>query len=414
MQYILFEDSTRYALQPFTFLRPIYQLRMGLYTFEERWVKTLNQQIHSSCVRYLQSLFQSNWRATESIWINGGTFPEAELLTMMKELAPNTYLLNQNEKVLAARFYPSKLPTDFSGVISIALLEEIGLNPLKVNLDIFSPSSLSDLFRRNGEAIRKDVAFAVQKEQLIPLSDQFSILYGKDNIFLEEGAQVRAAILNAENGPIYLRKGAHVQEGAIIRGAHAIGEYAQINLGAKLRGDSSIGPHSKVGGEVSNSVVMGYSNKSHDGYLGNSVLGYWCNLGADTNTSNLKNNYSFVRQWNYEKEEFSQTDLQFCGLVFGDHSKCGINTMFNTATVVGVCANIFGGNFPPKFVPSFSWGGDKQWNTYSFEKASKMVEMVKMRKNHAFDQKEKELLYTIFQKTAKYRNWKPQTVNAIS
>jgi UDP-N-acetylglucosamine diphosphorylase/glucosamine-1-phosphate N-acetyltransferase len=197
----------------------------------------------------------------------------------------------------------------------------------------------------------------------------FNTVIGDQSLlFVEEGATVEASVINTKGGPVYIGRGAEVMEGCLIRGPFALGEGAQLKMGAKIYGATSVGPECRVGGEVNNSVIMGYSNKAHDGFLGNSVLGEWCNLGADTNNSNLKNTYGEVKAWSYADNAMTGTGLQFCGLIMGDHSKSGINTMFNTGTVVGVCANVFDGGFPPKHIPSFSWGG-RDATAYDFTKA---------------------------------------------
>lgn len=244
------------------------------------------------------------------------------------------------------------------------------------------------------------------------LNDQHSIIYGKDNLYVEEGVKIRAATINAEDGPIFIGRNVTIQEGAIIHGAHAICEHATINMGAKLRGDSTIGPWSKVGGEIANSVIQGFSNKGHEGYLGNSVLGYWCNIGADSNTSNLKNNYASVKLWNYEKERFTDTGLMFCGLIMGDHSKCGINTMFNTGTVVGVSANIYGAGYPRNFLPSFSWGGPGGMTTFMLRKVFEVAKVVMGRRNKELTEADQSLLNTIFNLTAPARSWERATVQS--
>ena len=229
------------------------------------------------------------------------------------------------------------------------------------------------------------------------------------NVFVEEGATIRASIINASNGPVYLGKNSVVHEGCLIRGPFALGESSHLNMGAKMRGDNTIGPFCKVGGEVSNSVFFGYSNKGHDGFLGNSVIGEWCNLGADTNNSNLKNNYSSVKVWDYTTDRFSDSGLQFCGLLMGDHSKSGINTMFNTGTVVGVAANVFGGSFPAKFIPSYSWGGSEGLTTYDFDKCMQMCQAVLSRRGIALTAEDTTLLRAVFEKSASHRTWEVKT-----
>jgi UDP-N-acetylglucosamine diphosphorylase/glucosamine-1-phosphate N-acetyltransferase len=235
------------------------------------------------------------------------------------------------------------------------------------------------------------------------VADAHTAVYNPDDIFVEEGASIKSSVLNAETGPIYIGKNTEIGEGSIIRGATAICEGSVLNLGTRIRGDSTIGPFSKVGGEISNSVVFGYSSKSHDGFLGNSVVGEWCNIGADTNTSNLKNNYADVKIWNYAAERFVDTGRRFCGLMMGDHSKCGINTMFNTGTVVGVSANIFGSGFPRTFIPSFSWGGAHGMVTFQFNKALDVMPKVMERRKKTLDEEDVQILAHIFEITRKYR-----------
>ena len=259
-----------------------------------------------------------------------------------------------------------------------------------------------DIFSKNGDAIKEDYNLITEDRSSQPLSSSVFAV-NPNNIFIEEGAKVFNVSLNAENGPIYIGKDAEVMEGSIIRGPFALCEHASTKLGTKIYGPTTVGPHSKVGGEVNNSVIFSYSNKGHDGFLGNSVLGEWCNIGADSNNSNLKNNYAEVRLWSYETEGFAKTGLQFCGLMMGDHSKCGINTMFNTGTVVGVSSNIFGAGFPRNFVPSFSWGGSAGTQTYLTKKAFEVAEIVMKRREIEFSDDDKAILEHVFEETAKFR-----------
>ena len=247
-----------------------------------------------------------------------------------------------------------------------------------------------------------DLLTAGRKSQV--LSDT-NLIMGSENIFVEEGAKLEGAILNATTGPIYIGKNAEVMEGSIVRGPFAMCEHSVLKMGAKIYGATTLGPYCKVGGEVNNSVLMSYSNKGHDGFLGNSVLGEWCNIGADTNNSNLKNNYAEVRLWSEQAGRFEKTGLQFCGLIMGDHSKCGINTMFNTGTIVGVSANIFGAGFPRNFVPSFAWGGSAGYSTYQLPKVFETAEKVMMRRGVPFDDTEKAILQQVFELTSEQRNF---------
>jgi UDP-N-acetylglucosamine diphosphorylase/glucosamine-1-phosphate N-acetyltransferase len=261
-----------------------------------------------------------------------------------------------------------------------------------------------DLFSLNGQELERDFERLTKGRESAALSSTNTII--GDRIFLEEGASVEAAILNSTTGPIYIGKEASILEGSVVRGGLALCEHSQLKLSAKIYGPTTIGPHSKVGGEVSNCVIQGFSNKGHDGFMGNSVLGEWCNIGADTNTSNLKNNYDQVRLWSYPKGGFEKTGLQFCGLIMGDHSKCGINTMFNTGTVVGVSANIFGAGFPRNYIPSFTWGGPSGMTEYRFEKAMETAERVMSRRNIELDDIERGILQHIFDETSAFRKSK--------
>jgi UDP-N-acetylglucosamine diphosphorylase/glucosamine-1-phosphate N-acetyltransferase len=261
------------------------------------------------------------------------------------------------------------------------------------------------IFQLNAKQMKVDFDLITAGRRSAGIADKHTVIYGEENLFVEEGVNIRAAIINAENGPVYLGKNSIVQEGAMIRGAFALCEGAHVNMGAKMRGDTTIGPYSKVGGEVSTSVLFGYSNKAHDGFLGCSVLGEWCNLGADTNTSNLKNNYEPVKLWNHMAGGFESTGLQFCGLMMGDHSKSGINTMFNTGTVVDVAANIFGEGFPRNYIPSFSWGGAGGFTTYKLDKALETAFRAMSRRDMAFDETEKAILTRVYEITSATRYW---------
>jgi UDP-N-acetylglucosamine diphosphorylase/glucosamine-1-phosphate N-acetyltransferase len=404
MQYILFEDESRQDLLPFTFTRPVYALRSGIFTLQDRWARSLQTEVKGSCQPYLMARYGSELRPESSLWINGKTAPDADLLQWIQELAPQSYLKTETE-ILAAHFSPEKLPVGFDGMLTEDLLESMSLRAETVSWEGIALRHLPDIFQQNAALIRYDFELLTKGSASQVIKDPHTRIYGADNLFVEEGVEVKAAIINAEDGPIYLGKNVSVQEGSIIHGTHALLERAVVNMGAKLRGDSTFGPYVKVGGEVGNSVIMGYANKGHEGYLGNSVLGYWSNLGADTNTSNLKNNYASVKLWNYRAERFLNTGSQFCGLMMGDHSKCGINTMFNTGTVVGVSANIFGPGYPRNFVPSFSWGGSAGFSTYQAKKAFEVAERVMARRNKSFDKVEQAILEEVFARTAAYRIW---------
>lgn len=393
MNYILFDDSTRINLLPLTFTRPVADIRIGILTIREKWEKVLGATTSSKTEGYLSKKFPLKLALEdENIWINGSFCPNEKLLEAIKSLKRGQALVSSNT-LIAVNSGNSNM-VDFTVLDSFVVLEFFA-SAMRVE-------NVWDIFSKNEEAIQSDYTLltAGRKSQAISATNQ---VIDKKNIFVEEGAKIECAILNASTGPIYIGKDAEVMEGSIIRGPFALCEHSTLKLGAKIYGPTTIGPHSKVGGEVNNSVILGYSNKGHDGFLGNSVLGEWCNIGADSNNSNLKNNYAQVKLWNYEKERFVNTGLTFCGLIMGDHSKCGINTMFNTGTVVGVNANIFGSGFPRNFVPSFSWGGASGFTTYKVEDAFEVAARVFERRGLVFDETEKEILTQVFELTEKYR-----------
>lgn len=403
MNYILFEDPSHHDLKPFTFTRPIFALRSGILTLQERWEKVLDVSVLGYTVPHLRALFGHPLPESESIWINGKLAPDTQLLDAIKGIAPGTYVHTKGELLLARFAAPASWEN--SGILDASVMESLGLQAVEIAWDGIAIRQMPDIFQQNAALIRYDFDVLTRGRKSKGITDPHTRVYGAENIFVEEGVNIRAAIINAEDGPIYIGKGVQIEEGAIIHGTHAFCEHATVKMGAKLRGDSTFGPHVKVGGEVGNSVIMGYSSKAHDGYLGNSVLGYWCNIGADSNTSNLKNNYAEVRIWNYQQQRFAKTGTQFCGLMMGDHSKCGINTMFNTGTVVGVSANIFGGGFPRNFIPSFSWGGHAGLSTYRLKKVFEVAEIVMKRRSIDLSQGDKDILTHVFEETSGARTW---------
>jgi UDP-N-acetylglucosamine diphosphorylase/glucosamine-1-phosphate N-acetyltransferase len=405
MNYLLFEDFSHFDLRPFCYTRPIFCLRSGIFTIQERWEKTLAHPAATLAYDYLKNKYASRPKTTDHlVAINGKFSPNADFLSLIKQVEKGVYYLNPLGEVLC---FGVKKDFDFeyTACISSAYLDERGYQPQKTEILPLGIRKMPDIFEYNATFIQYDIEIIRKNEKSEKINDSFSAIYGKDNIFVAEGVKVRAAVLNAEDGLIYLGKGVDIQEGALIHGNHAFCDFSVANMGAKLRGDSTFGPYVKVGGEVGNSVIMGYSNKGHDGYLGNSVIGYWCNLGADTNTSNLKNTYEEVKLWNYTSERFEKTGKQFCGLMMGDHSKCGINTMFNTGTVVGVSANVFGDGFPRNFIPDFSWGGASGFSTYQLHKAFQTAKAVMERRKLELNTLEKEILQHVYELTSHFRSW---------
>lgn len=405
-QFILFEDQSHFDLLPLCFTRPVFDLRVGVDRLSEKWNRFLPVSPNQMASGYLANRFSNFDAEKEAVFLNGKFVPNAAFVKdLLAAVQPGHFLQNAQGEILAFSCKPSTLMA-FDGIVTEEVLIGSNIKPLpKLNLERPAIRFPWDIFKLNGACLREDIAHLFSTRSPEQPNDRHSIIYGADNLFLEPGVNMRAAIINAEDGPIYIGHNVQIQENAVIHGAHAICDSSTISMGAKLRGDSTIGPHSKIGGEVGNSVVQGYSNKGHDGYMGNSVLGQWCNLGADTNTSNLKNNYTEVRIWNYKSERFAKTGSIFCGLIMGDHSKCGINTMFNTGTVVGVSANIFGGGYQRNFIPSFSWGGPSGLSTFALPKSFEVAEAVMKRRNVAFDDAEKAILTEVFENSKQYRTW---------
>lgn len=395
MKPILFDDNSWDNLLPLTFTRPVSEIRIGILTIKEKWEKMLNTTCSYLTQTYLQKKYPLE-SEQQNLLINSSVCPNNNLIDEIKKLQPGETLVNK-DIILAVNLTEQEVK-DFSlGLYKPAIKKEFLHNFLKINFPW-------DIFRNNGAAIEFDFKLITQNRKSQPISSTNRIA-GEENIFLEEGAKIEFSIINASEGFVYLGADAEIMEGSIVRGSLALCEHSALKLGAKIYGPTTIGPHSKVGGEVNNSVIFGYSNKAHDGFLGNSVLGEWCNLGADTNNSNLKNNYEEVKVWNYVKEQFMRTGLQFCGLIMGDHSKSGINTMFNTGTVVGVSANIYGAGFPRNFLPSFSWGGPQGMMVYQINKAFETARKVMERRNIPLTDVDKEILEHIFNATQKYRNF---------
>ena len=389
MNYILFDGPYRNQLLPFTYTRPVAEIRVGILTIRQKWESFLDYTTTTVTEDYLSEKYPMV-ELEDNIIINASYLPNKELAIQIKQLKHQQALVKDGD-IIAFFSKEGETYEDFSGFETIVFTSEVVT--IKNTWDIFS---------KNGEAIENDFELITKGKTSEPIPSSVQTI-NPSQIFIEKGAKLNFAILNASSGPIYIGKDAEIMEGSIVRGPFALCEHATLKLGAKIYGQTTVGPHSKVGGEVNNSVIFGYSNKGHDGFLGNSVLGEWCNLGADTNTSNLKNNYAEVRLWDYDSERFAKTGLQFCGLMMGDHSKCSINTMFNTGTVVGVSANIFGSGFPRNFVPSFTWGGSQGMVTYKTNKAFEVAEKVMARRDVIFSDNEKSILESVFEISNKFR-----------
>ena len=392
MNYILFDESiVRTNLLPLTFTRPVADIRVGILTIREKWEKRLKATTSSLTDSYLSGKFPIV-KMAENVLINGSICPNDEIIEAIKQLKPNQTVVYK-DTIIALHVTAEEL--DNLGDAASEGIEEIQIMeaPVKIN-------HTWEIFSKNEVSLIDDFNLLTKGRKSHKLSDTNKVL-GAENIFVEKGAKVECAILNGTTGPIYIGKDTEIMEGAAIRGPFALCEGAQVKMAAKIYGPTTVGPYCRVGGEINNSVLFGFSNKAHDGFLGHSVIGEWCNLGADTNTSNLKNTYDHVRIWSYGKQTFINTHLQFCGLIMGDHSKCAINTMFNTGTVVGVSANVFGSGFQRNFVPSFTWGGTAGHTNYSIKKAMEVAEIVFKRRRRTFDEVERDLLTSVYTITLK-------------
>lgn len=389
MHYILFDDNFRHELFPFTLSRPVCEIRAGILTIKEKWDLYLNAQCAYLTEDYLSKKYnkpEKNNEGNPCVYINAAVFPNKELINEINKLENETILMHHNRVV----------------AIHVSQYNEL-FNPIKndlkrceSNVEVTFLNKPWEIFANNGKNITDDFILLTQGRNSAQIDASNNVI-SPENIFIEEGAIVQCSILNASSGPIYIAKHAEVMEGSMIRGPFALGEHSAIKMGAKIYGPTTIGPESKVGGEVNNSVIFGYSNKAHDGFLGNSVIGEWCNLGADTNNSNLKNNYGQVKIWDMANNDYQLTGLMFCGLMMGDHSKAGINTMFNTGTVTGFCANVFDGGFPPKFIPGFSWGGQKNAPKFELNKAIEVASRVFERRGKTFEEGDRMIFEKLFE-----------------
>lgn len=386
MNYILFDSFRRDNLLPFVYTRPVADIRIGILTIREKWEKMLGAKTSTLTEDYLSEKHPLH-KTSDNILINGSVLPTVELIQRIGELQSGETIV-KDEAIIAMRLSAEEINKldEHEDLIEHLFTGEF----LKVN-------NSWDIFAQNAQAIRNDFELMTKGRKSAVLSKTNFVKGDPKHIFLEKGAKLDFAFLNTEEGPIYIGKNAEIMEGSKVRGPFALCEGSTLKLDAKIYGGTTIGPHSKVGGELNNVVIFGYSNKAHDGFLGNSVIGEWCNLGADTNTSNLKNTYDEIKVWSIAQRTFVNTGLQFCGLMMGDHSKSGINTMFNTGTVVGVSCNIFGSGYQRNFIPSFSWGGPQGLKSYNLQRAYDVAEAVYKRRDKVFDQVEQKILSNIFE-----------------
>jgi UDP-N-acetylglucosamine diphosphorylase/glucosamine-1-phosphate N-acetyltransferase len=384
---VFFDDASWEALRPLTLTRPVCELRVGILTLREKWLHYLSATSYSYITRdYLNKRYPAV-NSENTVIINGAVLPLPALAGEIMKLEPGSALLAGDTLVALVpgkNGYEAFLNGDTGGYQIVKSVCEPRI--LKSPCDIFS---------FNAAEISGDFEILAKGKKSQPLSGTCTA-NGKHPVFIEEGGRAECAVFNTNDGPVYIGRNAEVMEGCLVRGPFALCEDSTLKMGAKIYGGTTIGPHCKVGGEVNNSVFFGYSNKAHDGFLGNSVIGEWVNIGADSNNSNLKNNYAPVKMWSYSKKRFTDTGLTFAGLIMGDHSKCSINTMFNTGTVVGVSCNLFGAGFHRNFIPSFTWGSPQGYTHFAFEKATEVAEIMMGRRGLELRSEEKEILLHLY------------------
>lgn len=389
MNYILFDGPYRDNLLPLTYTKPVADLRIGILTIREKWEKRLGFATTSVTEEYLSEKYPMV-EMEENIMINASVLPDDALVEIIKNLKPEQAVYKNGE--LLAFWTAADKEVDLESY-----------HRLEYESTLTLIKNTWDLFMNNGQALEDDFDLLTAGRESAPIPESVHCI-NRERIFLEDNVEIVTGVLNAAKGAIYIGKNTQVMEGSMIRGPFAMGEHSVVKMGTKVYGPTTLGPKCKIGGEVNNAILSGYCSKGHEGYLGNAVIGEWCNLGADTNNSNLKNTYAEVKIWNYSQNRFVNTGLQFCGLIMGDHSKSGINTMFNTGTVVGLSSNIYGSNFPRNFVPSFSWGGAAGFKTYTLNKALETAELVMNRKNEKFTKKDKEIFSHVFKLSEQYRS----------
>ena len=397
MNLIFFDcNKNRQNLLPLTYTRPIADIRIGILTIREKWEKLLNSNSFSLTENYLYSKFAPASNLEPALYINGAVLPSEKLIEAIKKMGALQTLVH-NGHIIA--FKSEKQAINYQNFEAIAK----GFSQVEFAGQVNSILQVWDIFKLNGIALQADYNLLTKGKISQKLSSTNTLIGPVENIFIEEGAVVEGSVLNTNTGVIYIAKNAEIMENCAVRGPFALGEHAVLKMSSKVYGATTLGPYCKAGGELNNAIFFAYSNKAHDGFIGNSVIGEWCNLGADTNNSNLKNNYSSIDVFNYTEGKSQDTGLTFCGLIMGDHSKTGINTMFNTGTVVGVSANVFGGDFPPKFIPSFSWGGAKWVRTFSFEKSIEVAQKMMERRGLELSEADHQILKEIFDRDSKFR-----------
>ncbi len=393
---ILVEPTHRDSLKPFSWSRPVSTFRIGILTIAEKWARRMEANISNSVPEYLQTKFPVQIEA-ENYLVQSHLLPSSELIEIILSLSSGEFLMCKDNWIAGRLSKDQTL--EFLDKRNIATFKKQSIDEYLVR----GIQNLWEIFQWNEYELNADYNL-ITKGRTSEVADASNKIIG-DKIFIEQGGQLTCSIINTTTGPVYIGKHAQIMEGCMIRGGLALCDKAQLKMGAKIYGATTIGPDSRVGGEVNNSVIQGYSNKGHDGFLGNSVIGEWCNIGADSNNSNLKNNYDEVKLWNYTAKRFIPTGTIFCGLMMGDHAKCGINTMFNTGTVVGYGANVFGDGFPRQYIPEFAWGGASGFNTFQLDKFYQTANAVMNRRDMSFEEVDKRIAKQIFDESAASRSW---------
>jgi UDP-N-acetylglucosamine diphosphorylase/glucosamine-1-phosphate N-acetyltransferase len=397
---ILFDSDARNNLLPLTATRPVGELRLGILTLREKWERRMKASVSYITQEYLQVKYPIRFEA-DNLIVNSSVLPDDDICARIQILQMNEALLNKEGDLIAARISEHQIES----LIADEEIKELQGITIENDEKLRCLNRLWHFSEFNEQELLSDFALLTQGKKSNPISSTNRIL-GYSNVFLEEGVSMEYCTINATKGPVYIGKNVEIMEGCMLRGPISIGENSILKMGAKIYGPSTFGPGCRIGGEVARSIFYANSNKSHEGYLGDSVIGEWCNMGADTNNSNLKNNYGEVKLWDYVTEKFEKTGKNFMGLVMGDHSKCAINTMFNTGTVVGVFTNVYGAGFPRNFIPDFSWGGaEGGYRTYKFAEACETAAIVMARRNLVFNELDKSILFHIYDRTSKFRSW---------
>lgn len=395
--YVLCDDPViREQLLPFTFTRPIANLRMGIFTFEEKWSRLLDGISGFYTVDYLSNKypFHPKGPSEGGVWVlNASILPTVQLAEKIKQLTEEDVLVYGDTWVA---FFVTETQWNEKGKIYPKALDCLsGRETVSYDGDLMKICHPWDIFSLNDKQIKADLELLMKEKPSYTIDGEGMSTWGAYPLYAEPGARVDHALIDTSEGPVYLGRNSRIMPGSLVKGPLALCEGSIIKMGAKIYGGNTFGPYCKVAGEVESTVMLGYSNKAHDGFIGDAVIGEWCNLGAGTNCSNLKNDYSQVRVWSYPKESFVKTGLQFCGLFLADHSKSAIGTQFNTGTVVGVAANVFASGFPRNFIPSFTWGKEP----YKMDRALETARIVYARRGKIFDAEDEAILRAVYSLT---------------